>query len=210
MDSQTVKPESQRGALYMEATLSLSFFMFAIFTLLSVIQISYTQARMAVALDSAAKEIAEYTHIYYATGMGTALSGSDGRSSGLFNELSDYLEKLGGDVSMVNSDLGQFISGVGDALQGDSISQWMQSAAGKWLTLKLVEKNMVSSAGDSPEAFKRRNHIEGEINLDGSRFLEKGSSDVFMQVNYVVRVIRLLNVDIELHMSHCAYAKAWK
>lgn len=111
---------------------------------------------------------------------------------------------------MVNSDLGQFISGVGDALQGDSISQWMQSAAGKWLTLKLVEKNMVSSAGDSPEAFKRRNHIEGEINLDGSRFLEKGSSDVFMQVNYVVRVIRLLNVDIELHMSHCAYAKAWK
>ena len=51
------------GALYIEATLSLSFFMFAMFTLLSVIQISYTQARMAAALDSAAKEIAEYTHI---------------------------------------------------------------------------------------------------------------------------------------------------
>lgn len=210
MDSHAGKAESQCGALYIEATLSLSFFMFAIFTLLSVIQISYTQARMAVALDSAAKEIAEYTHIYYASGMGEAVARRDGKSTRLFHELSDYLEKLGGDVSMVSNDLGQFISGVGSALEGDSISQWLQSAAGQWLTLKLVEKNMASSKGDSAEAFKKRNRIEGKIDLDGSKFLEEGSSDIFMQVNYVIRVIRLLNIDIELHMSHCAYARAWK
>lgn len=210
MGSQEAKAERQRGALYIEATLSLSFFMFAIFTLLSVIQISYTQARMSAALDSAAKEIAEYTHIYYATGMGETFGSNDGKSSKLFHEVAGYLEKLGGSVSMVNNDLGQFISGVGSALDGDSISQWVQSAAGQWLTLKLVEKNMVSSAGDTPAAFKKRNRIEGDISLDGSRFLEEGSSDIFMRVNYVIKVIRLLNIDIELHMSHCAYAKAWK
>ena len=45
--------QGQRGAIVMEASLALPFFMFAIYTLLSVIQISYTQARVAVALDSA-------------------------------------------------------------------------------------------------------------------------------------------------------------
>jgi len=211
MDQQAlVKEDRQRGALYIEATLSLSFFMFAIFTLLSVIQISYTQARMSVALDSAAKEIAEYTHVYYATGLGETYNGSGGKSSELFNKLAEYLETLGGDVSMVSSDLGQFISGVGGALKGDSISQWLQSAAGQFLTKKLLEKNMVSFEGDTAEAFKKRNHIEGDINMDGSKFLEGGKTDVFMRVNYVIRVVRLLNIDITFQMSHCAYARAWK
>lgn len=208
MDDQ-MTAERQRGALYIEATLSLSFFMFAIFTLLSVIQISYTQARMAAALDSAAKEIAEYAHVYYASGMGGTYGGTDGKSSKIFNALSEYLEKLGGNVGMLNSDLGKFITGVGGALKGDSISQWLQSEAGMWLTLKLVEKNMVSRAGDSAEAFKKRNHIT-EMNMDGSKFLEGGGNEVFMQIHYVVRVVRLLNIDIEFHMSHCAYARAWK
>ncbi len=202
--------DRQCGALYVEATLSLSFFMFAIFTLLSVIQISYTQARMAVALDSAAKELAEYTHVYYATGLGETFGSTDGKSSKLFNELAGYMEGLGGNISMLNSDLGKFISGAGGALKGDNISQWLQSAAGQWLTKKLVEKNMVSYVGDTVEEFKQRNRIVGDINMDGSKFLENGGSDVFMRVNYVVKVIRLLNIDIEFHMSHCAYAKAWK
>ncbi len=197
------------GALYIEATLSLSFFMFAMFTLLSVIQISYTQARMAAALDSAAKEIAEYTHIYYATGMAETFGGSDGASSNLFNDVADFLEGLGGNVGAVSEDLGQFLTGIGAAVRGDSLSQWLQSAAGKGLTKKLLEKNMVSRAGDTAQAFQKRNHITS-MNLDGSKFLEDGGSDVFMRVNYDIQVIRLLQLDITLHMSHCAYARAWK
>lgn len=203
------KAEQQRGALYIEGALSLSFFMFAIFTLLSVVQISYTQARMAVALDCAAKEIAEYAHIYYATGMAETFGSTDGASSNLFNELAGYLEGLGGDISSVNSDLGQFLTGMGGALKGDSISQWLQSEAGKWLTLKLLEKNMVNGTGDTAEAFKKRNHIIGKINMDGSKFLEGGKSDIFMQVHYDIQVVQLLNIDIDLHMSHCSYARAW-
>lgn len=209
MKDQDGKAERQRGALYIEAALSLSFFMFAIFTLLSVVQISYTQARMAAALDSAAKEIAEYTHIYYATGMAETFNGSDGASSNLFNKVSDFLEGLGGDVSAVSGDLGQFLTGLGGALRGDSVSQWLQSGTGKWLTKKLLEKNMVSSTGDTADAFRKRNHIVSD-NMDGSRFLEEQGSDVFMRVNYEIQVVKLLNIDIRLHMSHCAYARAWK
>ena len=57
------KTNRQRGAVIVEATLVLPFFMFAMYTLLSVIQITYTQARIAVALDSATKQAAESMHI---------------------------------------------------------------------------------------------------------------------------------------------------
>ena len=55
--------------------------MFAIYTLLSVIQMSYAQARMAVALDSATKQVAEYTHIYFALGLDETFTGQGGASS---------------------------------------------------------------------------------------------------------------------------------
>lgn len=63
----------ENGAIIIEATLTLSFFMFAMITLLSVIQIAYAQSRMSVALCSATKSIAEYAHIYFATGMDEVL-----------------------------------------------------------------------------------------------------------------------------------------
>lgn len=43
----------EHGAVIIEATLSLSFFMFAIFTLLSVVSICYAQARINTAVDCA-------------------------------------------------------------------------------------------------------------------------------------------------------------
>lgn len=218
------KKSLQEGALYIEATLSLSFFMFAIFTLLSVIQISYTQARMAVALDCATKELAEYTHVYFATGMAETFNGHGGMSSDLFNKIAEYLGKLGSDASSLDSELGQFITDAGNALQGDSLSSMFQSGTGKYIAKRLMEKNLVRNDNDSLEAFKRRNHIVGEIDMEGSRFLEpeipEGGSegtpqlasagrDVFMQVNYRIQVLKLLNLDIVFDMSHCSYTQAW-
>ncbi len=53
------------GAIVVEATISLTAFMFAIFTILSLVNIYYIQAKMGVALNSAAKEISQYSYLYY-------------------------------------------------------------------------------------------------------------------------------------------------
>lgn len=66
---------------------------------------------------------------------------------------------------------------------------------------------MVSGLNDTPEAFMRRNHIIS-MDMSGSKFLE-GGNDVFMQVNYEIQVVRLLNLDITFQMSHCAFSQAW-
>lgn len=55
----------ERGAIVIEATIALTAFIFAIFTLLSIVDICYIQAKISVALDESAKEISQYSYLYY-------------------------------------------------------------------------------------------------------------------------------------------------
>lgn len=64
-----MRKDRERGAIVVEATLSLTAFVFALFTLLSIVNIYYIQAKMSVALNAAAKDIAQYSYLYYKLGI---------------------------------------------------------------------------------------------------------------------------------------------
>lgn len=64
-----MRKEKERGAIVAEATISLTAFVFAIFTILSLVNIYYIQAKIGVSLNSAAKEISQYSYLYYALGI---------------------------------------------------------------------------------------------------------------------------------------------
>ena len=61
--------DKEKGAIVVEATISLSAFMFAIFMILSIVNICFIQAKISVALNTAAKEISQYSYLYYALGV---------------------------------------------------------------------------------------------------------------------------------------------
>lgn len=200
--------KKEHGAIIVEATISLSFFMFAMFTFLSVIQIAYTQSRMSVALSSATKEIAEYAHIYYATGMNEAATGSGGKSSELANEVADFIQNIGGHLGSIDGELGQYVSDAGTALSGDSLADLAKGTLGQALVLQMMKTNLVAGTGDTAEAFLQRNHVDG-LDMMESKFLEGTSNDIFMRAKYSVHVVRLLNIDFSFQMSCWAYTKAW-
>ena len=60
-----MRKNKERGAIVVEATISLTAFMFTIFTILSIVNICFIQAKMGVALNYAAKEISQYSYLYY-------------------------------------------------------------------------------------------------------------------------------------------------
>lgn len=204
--------QGQRGAIVMEASLALPFFMFAIYTLLSVIQISYTQARVAVALDSATKQVAQYIHVYFALDLDETFDGQSGESSAIANDVADFLQGMGEGLGTINDELGAYVDNAGNALRGDSLVAMIQDLAGSVLVEQMMKSNLVDGPGDTPDEFLRRNRIE-DLNMDGSKFLEAGADstgkDIFMRVNYKIRVIKLLNIDFCFSLSHCAYAQAW-
>lgn len=60
---------NERGAIIVEATISLSVFMFAIFIFLSVTNICLAQAKVQVAINTTAREISQYMYLYGLTGL---------------------------------------------------------------------------------------------------------------------------------------------
>lgn len=64
-----MEKKDERGAIVVEATLSLTAFVFAIFTVLTLVNVYYIQSKMSVALNSATKEISQYSYLYYAFGI---------------------------------------------------------------------------------------------------------------------------------------------
>lgn len=61
--------KNEEGAVVIEATLSLTFFMFMIVMLLSTVNLCIAQAKIGIALNQTAKEISQYTYIYSLTGL---------------------------------------------------------------------------------------------------------------------------------------------
>lgn len=197
----------EQGAIIMEATLSLTFFMFAMFTLLSIIQIAYAQSRMSVALTSATKSIAEYAHVYYATGLDEAFSGTSGRSSELFGQLGSFLEQVGGELGPISEELEQFVIGAGQAASATSVTDILKNLAGEGLVVGLMNSNLGDGGENSAERFKRKYHIK-DIDLLESRVLEDGNH-IFFRVKYRIEVVKLLNIDYSFDMSTWAYTDAW-
>lgn len=203
------KQEKEHGAIIVEAIVSLTVFMFAMFTLLSVIQIAYTQARMSVALSCATKQIAQYAHILYATGLNETMSGEGGKSSELFGQVGEFLETLGADLGSISSELGQYTTEAGEAMSATSISGMLKSASGQGLAMQLMKQNLVGSVGDTPEAFIARNHIQ-DIDMNQSKILE-GAEDksLYMCCDYDIQVVKLLDIEYTFHMQSWAYTTAW-
>ena len=64
-EKKNIQGGRERGAVVVEAVISMTAFIFAILIILSVADIAYTQCKMAVALNSAAKEMSQYSFLYY-------------------------------------------------------------------------------------------------------------------------------------------------
>lgn len=64
-----MKPHKERGAIVIEATISLTAFVFALYMLLMVVNIYYIQSKVSVALNAAAKDLSQYTYLYFKLGL---------------------------------------------------------------------------------------------------------------------------------------------
>lgn len=95
--------KKESGAIVIEATISLTFFIFTMFIIYSVVDICYVQARVNVALDYAAKDLSEYSYLYYKLGV-----------SGVVDQNAANGAQAKGDASTIMSGLNSLESSVSD------------------------------------------------------------------------------------------------
>lgn len=219
-----MKKDSRRGTVIIEASISLMIFMLSIYAILSVIRLAYTQERVAIAADISAKEISEYSHIIYATGIEGKFSGKNGGSSKVANFLSndtvvDGLKKISKALNGNESTLGKLTGQAADllgSLKHDSITGTGINYLGDVLSAALIKLNLKTDQMDA-NTFMQMYHIK---NLDTSKSSiindgnqEGNSGKVLIVVRYTIElpIFKFFNLEIKkgIDCVNFSYTEVW-
>lgn len=161
----------ERGAITIEATISLSTFMFAIVTILSIVNICIVQAKISNAINLTAKELSQYSYLY-------SLTGFSASESKLHQAGKDDTESLNKIMSDVN-DMYNEIEKIGET--GKQTPNNVEDIMGAWDSLVGSAEVMEEKKGSIESTIKDiakdpKGLMFGIAKLAASETLELGKS----------------------------------
>lgn len=206
--------QRERGAVVAEATIALTAFVFAIYLILSIVDICYVQAKMGIALNSAAKEMSQYAYLYDAFGLDEHMAGTgEGKSGELMESFSVVLDKISKGTSNFSQDISQMFAAGSAQAGNDTAAEYIKNFVGMGLAKQLVKKNLKSYEGEDPDAFLKKCHVKD--GLDGLNFINTtfltnvDQNEISVIVSYEVEVVRLLDTRYTFNFVQRAETKAW-
>lgn len=179
--------DNENGAIVIEATISLTAFIFAIYTILSIVNICYIQARINVALNAAAKDISQYSYLYYALSLDELQKDwyeETSDQNALARETIDNMAGLVGVLETAN-DTGK------DLLEGEATSSQFTDLQGQLETcggdIKTLVKNYKTAIGDDPKQFifGMAKMAGNEIGEETKVFLAQFMGQMLMEKNLI-------------------------
>lgn len=209
-----MKFKSERGAVLIEATLSLTLFMFAMLTVYSIYNICLAQARIGAALNATAKEISQYSYIYDLTGLNDKQSDIADKGGAAQSVLSDNLSEVDGFFGALEG-LADTIPAVGEnseSFLNYTLNAGIDAVKGG-LVGEMARGLMKKHLGPNPDQFLMKLGIKDGMKglyFGKTRLFVSGQSDeILLDVRYEISVIKLLDVDITFNFELCAKTKAW-
>lgn len=216
--------KDERGAVVVEATISLTTFMFVIVTLLTITNMCLAQVKIGVALAEAAEDLSKLSYVYEMTGLAGAREGmaANGQSADeSLKELQSSIENL--DFGGVAGIATQFAED-GDlqsslfSLIGTKAVNGVTDGVMRVVCNELVKIHLTDGQTSCGDYLKRLGVKGAGGNETGLRFTkcsfctpDGANSDlIIIHVRYTVHVIELLGMDIEYPMEQCVVTKAWK
>ena len=209
--------KSEEGAIIIEATLSLSFFMFAVLTIYSMFHVSLAQARIGAALNATAKEISQYSYVYDLTGLNEKQANLAANGGDAESKLSDNLAEVNGMYDALGGIAGATLDITTSPESAESflyyvlnqgIDQVKGTATGEVARL-LIKKHF----GSEPDKFLKNLGVENGINglsfMKTRIFRDGEEADILLDVRYQVTVVKLLDFDMKLNFEQCAKTRAW-
>lgn len=254
--------KNERGSVTIEATISLSAFMFTIVTILTIVNICIVQAKMSYAVNSVAKEISQYSYLYSLTGLndreGEIYKAAKEDTKEVENVLTDIntvyneIENLGqtGRQSMDNiddilnawDDVNSSVDTIGSA--GSSAMKNIEEIAkdpknllfgiAKLGSVKafdlaksrliaaplakvMCKKHLVDKKDGDVESYLKYlgvvpsstgSYLDG-LDFSNSSIFPYGSSEIYINVTYDVKVIPLLPINTTFHFNQTAITHGW-
>ncbi len=212
-----MKGKNERGAIAIEAALSLTMFMFAMLTIYTMYHVSLAQARIGAALNATAKEISQYSYIYSLTDLNEKQSNLAANGGVAKSTLSDNLSEVNDVYGAFSGLAGTAIHALGSSDNAESFIYYALDhgidAAKGGLTGVVAQQLIKKHFGSNPDKFLKGLGIKGGVSglsFAKTRIFQSGTSkDILLDVRYQVTVVKLLGFDLKLNFELCAKTRAW-
>lgn len=123
---------NENGTVTVEATISLSAFMFAIVTILTIVNICIVQSKVSIAINATAKELSHYSYLYSLTG----IPGSKKALNEAAEETSKDINGVLSDVNTVFTQLQNIGKESGEALEAGDITGTLDGIESDYKNIK--------------------------------------------------------------------------
>lgn len=184
-----MRENNDEGAIVVEASIAVPVYAFIIFTILTLVNICYAQAKVQIALNSAARQFSEIAYVAYASNLADAGGYSDGKSSDMPQKISTKLNETMNEWGIQNETL----SGMSEMLGKTSLTGILVNEGARATMQSLVDREFkLSKNGNSSSLVKW-------LNMDTEPKVHAiiTNNDVLVAgAYYEVKVIDLLNIDI--------------
>ena len=241
---------NDNGSVVIEASISLTAFMFLVMTLLTLVNACIVQARVGVALHESAKEFSEFGYVYSLFGfndkqkefyeslsgyrmdiddaigaMGDTkealdtIAGIDPLSDSAWDDWNsslDTLEESGQKYEKIyeniKADPGEYFLGMGKVALNEGFEFFKGTVAGQFIAKGLMYKHLREDSKQDPNLFLRRHGVKDGLSglkLYNSTVFTNGTDDIAFICQYKIRMVRLLNIDVEYEVCQLAKTKAW-
>lgn len=184
-----MRENNDEGAIVVEASIAVPVYAFIIFTILTLVNICYAQAKVQIALNSAARQFSEMAYVAYASNLADAGGYSDGKSSDMTQKISTKLNETMNEWGIQNETL----SGMSEMLGKTSLTGILVNEGARAAMQSLVDREFkLSKNGNSSSLVKW-------LNMDTEPKVHAiiTNNDVLVAgAYYEVKVIDLLNIDI--------------
>lgn len=191
----------EEGAIVVEASIAVPVYIFIIFTILSIINICYAQAKMQVAINSAARQLSELSYVLYASNVLEANDKTSGKSSATAEEIGSQLKDILKQWDIESESLNEMTEMIGST----SLSKVARNVYAKTAMEKMVEREFKTSKdGDSASLKKwlKINNMNVHAVISDNDVLVAG-------VYYDIDVIKLLNIDFKFQFHSGTMTFMW-
>ncbi len=173
------RKSGERGAIVAEATIALTTYIFLIFTILSMVDICYVQSKIAASLESAAKEISQYSYLYFKFGI-------DEYEKDLHHSTADS-RKLADQTVEGLGTLMTSLQGTASGLESANFDQMYESIKTGGQTVQSLVSSYGDAIADDPKAFIiGMGKLAGEeLKEEAKKLLAQVMAKALMKKNFV-------------------------
>lgn len=216
MSAKREKQKNQDGAIVIEATLSLTTFMFLVVVILSVTNICLAQAKIGTLIHGIAKDVSSYSYIYTMAGLDSLKTDASEKATQaresidtVLSDTAETYEKLA-EIANVAFD-NEFWSSFVSLVEVEAANEMKAVVLDK--ICREIAEDRLTMNGSSADSYLRwlgvRGGVDG-LDFSSSEFCAGGSDEIKIIVEYDVHVLKLLGVDFSFHFEQCAYTRAWQ